>query len=86
MTPESLHLINFSLGALCILIALRGILSWLDPFERSHPQQMLASITEPILAPFRQLVPPIGGVFDVSWWIALFAIRVFAQMINQAAV
>jgi uncharacterized protein YggT (Ycf19 family) len=64
---ESLEFINFFLGALCIAIVLRGILSWIDPFERSQPQQMLATFTEPIIAPFRQLVPPINGVFDISW-------------------
>jgi uncharacterized protein YggT (Ycf19 family) len=64
---ESLDFINFFLGALCIMIVLRGILSWIDPFERSQPQQMLANLTEPIIAPFRQIIPPINGVFDISW-------------------
>lgn len=67
MGSESLDLINFMLGAMCILIVLRGVLSWIDPFERSQPQQMLANITEPIIAPFRRLIPPINGVFDISW-------------------
>jgi YggT family protein len=64
---ESLDLINLTLGALCIAIVLRGILSWIDPFERSQPQQMLVNLTEPIIAPFRRLIPPINGVFDISW-------------------
>jgi len=64
---QSLELINFTLGALMIAIILRGVLSWIDPFERSQPQQMLANLTEPIIAPFRRLVPPINGVFDISW-------------------
>jgi YggT family protein len=64
---QSLELINFTLGALMIAIILRGILSWIDPFERSQPQQMLANLTEPVIAPFRRLVPPINGVFDISW-------------------
>jgi YggT family protein len=65
--PQTLDLINFFLGALCIAIVLRGVLSWIDPFERSQPQQMLANFTEPIIAPFRQIIPPINGVFDISW-------------------
>jgi YggT family protein len=64
---ETLDLINFFLGALMFAIVLRGILSWIDPFERSQPQQMLANLTEPLIAPFRQLIPPINGVFDISW-------------------
>jgi uncharacterized protein YggT (Ycf19 family) len=67
MTPQMLDMINFVLGALMIAIVLRGVLSWIDPFERSQPQQMLANLTEPFIAPFRQLVPPINGTFDISW-------------------
>jgi YggT family protein len=67
VAPQTLDLINFTLGAICIAIILRGVLSWIDPFERSQPQQLLITITEPIIAPFRQLIPPINGTFDISW-------------------
>jgi uncharacterized protein YggT (Ycf19 family) len=67
MAPQTLDLINFTLGALCIAIVLRGILSWMDPFERSQPQQMLANLTEPFISPFRRLILPINGTFDISW-------------------
>jgi uncharacterized protein YggT (Ycf19 family) len=67
MTPQTLDMINFVLGGLMIAIVLRGVLSWIDPFERSQPQQMLANLTEPIIAPFRQIIPPINGTFDISW-------------------
>jgi YggT family protein len=67
MNPEALSFINTVLGMLAIALAIRGVLSWLDPFERSQPQQILATITEPIIAPFRQLIPPLGGAFDISW-------------------
>jgi len=66
MSPEALSFINFVAGLLCIAIVLRGILSWFDPFERSQPQQYLAKVTDPVLAPFRQIVPAVGGL-DFSW-------------------
>jgi uncharacterized protein YggT (Ycf19 family) len=85
MTPEALIFINNVLGLLMILIVIRGILSWLDPFERTQTQQILATLTEPLIAPFRLIVPPMGGVIDVSWWMAVLAIAVTARLINLVA-
>jgi YggT family protein len=86
MTPEALSFINSVLGILMILIVMRGILSWLDPFERTQTQQILATLTEPLIAPFRLIIPPLGGVIDISWWMAVLAIVVIARLINQLAV
>jgi uncharacterized protein YggT (Ycf19 family) len=85
MTPEALAFINNTIRILMILIVFRGILSMLDPFERTDAQKILATITEPLIAPFRLIVPPMAGVVDVSWWMAVLAIFVTSRLINLVA-
>ncbi len=39
------------------------ILSWVAPGSRSPGAELVAQITEPVLAPFRRLVPNLGGLY-----------------------
>ncbi len=64
-------------GAVSVILALivaRIVLSWL-PFGRdSRLMWLLYSLTEPIMAPFRQLIPPLG-MFDLSPIILIFLLH-----------
>ncbi len=44
---------------------------------------MLYQVTEPVLEPIRKLVPPLGGVMDISILIAFFAISDSGAVIAQ---
>lgn len=60
-----LQIINLIFLAIQIAIIARVIVSWLrlDPY---HPVvRVLHQITEPMLAPIRQIVPPVG-MLDLS--------------------
>ncbi len=57
-----------------ILIA-RALISWVSPDPRNKIVQFLYQITEPVLAPVRQVVPPIGR-FDLSLVVVLIVIQV----------
>ena len=46
-------------------IILNAILSFVAPGNYSPAQSILASICEPVLRPFRRIIPPIAG-FDLS--------------------
>jgi YggT family protein len=52
------------------LILVRVILSWLSPDPYRLPYQaivrFLYRVTEPVLAPLRRVIPPIGGTVDIS--------------------
>lgn len=49
-----------------IVILVRVILSWVNPYGTRHPvADLLYSLTEPMLAPARRLIPAIGGL-DLS--------------------
>ncbi len=56
------NLIQFTLIALWLLILGRVLISWVDPMGRSQIGAMLINTTEPILAPIRRLIPPMGGI------------------------
>ncbi len=65
-----LQLFSFALFA-------RAILSWFSirPSSGLYPiVDVLRRVTEPVLAPLRRIIPPIGG-FDVSFLVAIIAIN-----------
>ena len=70
--------ILYDLGQLYVLILIaRAIMSWF-PFNPASPlnpvRRVLFTITEPVLAPFRRLIPPIG-MFDVSFIVAFIVVE-----------
>jgi YggT family protein len=38
------------------------VISWVAPGSRHPGAELLHQITEPLLAPFRRLIPPMGGL------------------------
>ena len=60
-----------AVSILMLLIILRIVSTWI-PFARENRfMWTLYSLTEPIMAPFRQIIPPIG-MFDLSPLILIF--------------
>jgi len=54
-------------------LLIRAVLSFFSD-ERHHPNaQVLAQVTEPIVRPFRRVIPPAGGM-DFSFLLASFAL------------
>ncbi len=43
--------------------------------------EVIYELTEPILAPIRKVVPPIGGMIDITPLIALFLIRIIRMLL-----
>lgn len=76
-----LRVINLAFTLYTLAFIARSLLSWfrVDPY---HPlARFLFQITEPILAPLRRYIPPIGGVDFTPWaalailWIAEILLR-----------
>jgi YggT family protein len=66
-----------------VLLA-RALVSWIPNLDPYHPAvQFLYSITEPVLEPIRKLVPPLGGMIDISMIIAFFGIIVLEQLLRS---
>jgi YggT family protein len=55
------------------------LLSWLPNARESFIGDILGKLVEPYLSPFRRLIPPIGGMLDISPIIAIFALRFVAR-------
>jgi YggT family protein len=56
------------------LIIISVILSWVGQRMRHPAIPLVYQLTEPVLSPFRKIIPPIGGI-DLSPLFALIAIR-----------
>jgi YggT family protein len=66
-----------------VLLA-RALVSWIPNIDPYHPaMRFLYSITEPVLEPIRKLVPPLGGMIDISMIIAFFGIMILEQVLRS---
>lgn len=68
-----------------VLLA-RAILSWIPNLDPYNPiVQFLYQITEPVLEPIRRLIPPLGGMIDISIIVAFFAIMILERLLHTLA-
>ena len=68
----------FTLLNLAILV--RVLLSWVRVSPYHPAVDFLYRITEPILAPLRRVIPPVG-MMDISPIIAMFLLRIIGQVL-----
>lgn len=61
------------LVVLWLLVLGRILISWFDPTGRSPLAAFLVRTTEPILAPVRRVLPPVG-MFDLSSLVVLLVL------------
>ncbi|MGE5263488.1 MAG: YggT family protein [Acidobacteriota bacterium] len=67
-------------------IIARALVSWL-PIDRYHPViRVLDQITEPILAPLRRYIPPVGGMMDITPIVALILIQILQAIVHRVLV
>jgi YggT family protein len=79
-----LHHPLYTLGLIYLLIlVLRAVLSWF-PIQPgtglATVNHWLSVVTEPVLAPFRKVIPPVG-VFDISYMVALLVVWVLTTYV-----
>ncbi|MGB1701505.1 MAG: YggT family protein, partial [Cycloclasticus sp.] len=56
------------------------IISWINPGSYNPVVEVLHNITEPVLKPFRRLIPPVSGM-DLSPIAALLALQVLKMLL-----
>lgn len=61
-------------------ILIRALLSWVSPDPYNPVVRFIVRITEPVMAPFRRLIPPIHG-FDLSPIVALLVIQFLGNLL-----
>lgn len=72
-----IELAILSLNLFFFVILIKIILSWVSPNTYNYATALLTTLAEPVLRPFRRIIPPIGGL-DIS--------PIFAIILLQAAV
>jgi YggT family protein len=66
-----------------LLILARLVISWLPNLDTyKQPWRGLIDVTEPVLGPFRKLVPPIGGVIDISPMVLFFVLGLIIRLLS----
>ena len=74
--------ILYVLGQIYVLILSCGpCLSWF-PYSTDSPlnpvRRVVFTLTEPVLAPFRRIIPPVG-MFDLSFLVAFIVVEVIVS-------
>jgi YggT family protein len=74
----------YDLGQLYLLIMLvRAVLSWF-PYSHDSPlnpvRRVVFTLTEPVLAPFRRIIPPVG-MLDLSFLVAFIVVYLVVNFI-----
>ena len=68
-----------------ILLIIRIFLTWLPSIDWNlQPYAWMRSVTDPFLNIFRGIIPPIGGVLDISPVIAIILLQVLQGLIVGA--
>ncbi|MBA3377353.1 MAG: YggT family protein [Chloroflexota bacterium] len=71
------------LNILTILLVARALFSWFDPGLTTPIGKFLRDVTEPIVAPVRQVIPPMG-MLDLSIMVTMLLLIVLRQLIASA--
>ncbi|TCP29106.1 YggT family protein [Scopulibacillus darangshiensis] len=61
------------------------LMSWVPNIQNSSIGQLFARVSEPFLQPFRKIIPPIGGMIDISPIVAFFVLRLAGRGVYELA-
>ena len=75
------NVIHWIFLAYTIFLLVRVIGSWFPAFAYHKMMRFIAFYTDPYLNLFRRLIPPIGGVFDLSPLLGFFALQIVENLI-----
>jgi len=77
-----MQLVNFAFSAFELLILARVLVSWINADRYNPIVQFIYRVTEPILAPVRRILPPMG-MMDFSPIVVIIAALIIKQIILQ---
>ena len=81
-------ILGYLITVITWLIIIRALISWVNPDPYNIIVQILYKATEPILAPFRKIIPISNIGIDISpiiailclWFVRLFIVRTLAEL------
>jgi YggT family protein len=74
-----MRLISTLIDVYSLVLLVRVVMSWLSVNPRSPIVMLLHGLTEPVLAPIRRLIPPMGGL-DLSPMVVLIALQLLKRL------
>lgn len=80
----AVRIIQYLFFAYTSMIAIRIIASWFPSAQRYAWYYWLARATDPYLNIFRRIIPPIGGVLDLSPLLAFFSLQFLEWLLLKA--
>lgn len=79
--PLIAYAVRLAFSVYTILILIRIIGSWFPKFSHHSFMRFVSYYTDPYLNLFRRLIPPIGGVLDLSPMLAFFSLQILETLI-----
>jgi len=79
-TPIELISLVFTVYIVAIIVM--AVISWINPGHYNPAQTLLYAMTEPLLRPFRQFIPLVGGV-DLSPLAAIIVLEVLKMLLMR---
>jgi YggT family protein len=83
-----LELLGAFVTVYLVIMGARAVLSWIPPTSSSGGlatiNRLLMDLTEPVLAPLRRIIPPVG-MFDLSFMVAFFGLFILRSLIYAYA-
>jgi YggT family protein len=80
--PFLIRLVDGLIEVLVVLILIDVVASWIPPLDRHSLIRELRRLTDPVLAPFRAIVPPERLGIDVSPILAIVALEILSRLIG----
>jgi YggT family protein len=82
LTPAIALLFQLVLYGLIIAVFGRGLMSFWPNQRGNRVIYYLDRITEPLVGPFRRVIPPIG-IFDLSGMVVIILLYIMIAVINR---
>lgn len=75
------YIINLLFLTYTIFLFVRVISSWFPAWKNHNIIRFVAFYTDPYLNLFRRILPPLGGVLDISPILAFFTLRIVEMIL-----
>jgi len=75
------YLIHLIFLSYTVLLFIRVVGSWFPTFARRPFMRFVCQYTDPYLNMFRRLIPPIGGMLDLSPLLGFFLLQILEQLL-----
>lgn len=75
------YMINLLFVSYTVLLFVRIVSSWFPAWQAHNLVRFVSFYTDPYLNLFRRILPPLGGVLDISPILAFFALRILEMIL-----